>query len=507
MQPRPSNASQVGADPAVGAAGRTSLVWLYAIWGVLTAGLLVDSQTVAFTADEGFHMVAAQLIKAGMRPYLDFCFPQTPLNAYWNAFWMRVFGESWRTAHALASLETSAATVLAAQFVLTRLPERAWRVAGAIAAAMMVGCSIIVVDFGPVGQAYGMCLFTTVVAFRLTVAAVDRRSAWLAGAAGALAGAAVASSLLSAALAPVFLVWLWWCNRAGRRWMKAAAFAAGAAVPFLPVVWLFLRAPWVVWFNLAQYHLQYRAVYWPDPLPHDVETLTAWLNDSQSLLLGLLAVFGVVYIAKRSGWSRERRGEFLLCGWLALANAAELTCTHPTFTRYFCLLVPFLGILAVPGLYAIGSRVLQPERPFWPVLIISLVAAGALARNIYDSRSDTTWRQYEDAARKLAAVTPPGKQMFAEDLLYFLTRHRPPSGMEFDYSHKLTLPQERLAQLHVTTESELKRQLAAGVFSSAATCDDDDDEEYGLEQTFQKKEMVHDCPVYWDWKAPAPAAK
>ena len=507
MQPTSSNASQVGAESAVGSAGSTSLVWLYAIWGVLTAGLMVYAQTLAFTVDEGFHMLAAQLIKAGMRPYLDFCFPQTPLNAYWNALWMRVFGESWRTAHALASLETSAAMVLAAQFVLARLPERAWRVAGAIAAAMMIGCSVTVVDFGPLGQAYGMCLFTTVCAFRLTVVAVDRRSGWLAAAAGAFTGVAAASSLLSAALAPVFLIWVWWCNRAGGRWTKAAAFAAGAAVPFLPVVWLFVRAPWVVWFNLAQYHLQFRAIYWPDPLPHDLETLTAWIVDPQALLLGLLAVFGVLYIAKRSHWSRERRAEFFLCGWLVLANAAEMAFAHPTFPRYFCLLVPFLGILAVPGLYAIGSRVLQPERPFWPVLIISVIAAGALARNIYDSRDDATWRRYEDAARKLVAVTPPGKQMFAEDILYFLTRHRPPSGMEFDYSHKLKLPPERLAQLHVTTETEMKRQLAAGAFWSAATCDDDDDEEYGLEQTFQKKETVHDCPVYWDWKPPAPAAK
>jgi hypothetical protein len=507
MQTTSSNVSQVGAEPAVDTAGRASLVFLYAVWGVLTAGLMVYTQTLAFTADEGFHMLAAQLIKAGMRPYLDFCFPQTPLNAYWNAFWMRLFGESWRTAHALAALETSAATVLAAQFVLARLPERAWRVAGAIAAAVMIGCNANLVDFGPLGQAYGMCLFTTVGAFRLTVAAVDRRSGWLAAAAGACAGAAVASSMLSAALAPVFLIWLWWCNRAGGRWVKVGAFAAGAVVPFLPVIWLFARGPWVVWFNLAQYHLRARTIYWPDPLPHDLETLTAWIIDPQSLLLGLLAVFGAIFIAKRSGWSRERRAEFFLCGWLVLANTGELAIAHPTFPRYFCLLVPFLGILAVPGLYAIGSRVLQPERPFWPVLIISVLAAGALARNIYDSRTDVTWRQYEDAARKLAAVTPPGKQMFAEDLLYFLTRHRPPSGMEFDYSHKLKLPPERLAQLHVTTEAELKRQLAAGVFSSAATCDDDDDEEYGLEQTFQNKEMVHDCPVYWKWKAPAPAVK
>lgn len=41
---------------------------------------MVYAQTPAFTDDEGFHL-AAQLIKAGLRPYLDFCFDQTPLNA------------------------------------------------------------------------------------------------------------------------------------------------------------------------------------------------------------------------------------------------------------------------------------------------------------------------------------------------------------------------------------------------------------------------------------------
>src|SRR5580698_9263833 len=53
--------------------------------GVLGAGLMIYSQTVAFTGDEGFHLLAAQLIDSGKRPYIDFCFPQTPLNAYWNA--------------------------------------------------------------------------------------------------------------------------------------------------------------------------------------------------------------------------------------------------------------------------------------------------------------------------------------------------------------------------------------------------------------------------------------
>jgi hypothetical protein len=488
--------------------GRSSRFCLYGIWAALAAGVMLYAQTQAFTDDEAFHLMAAQLIKAGMRPYLDFCFPQTPLNAYWNGFWMRVFGESWHTAHALAALETSAAVVLAAQFVLTQLPERAWRVAGAIAATMMIGCTTNLVEFGPLGQAYGMGLFTTVCAFRLAMIAVERPEWRLAAGAGAFAGVGAASSLLTAPVAPVLLVWLWRYNRAGSRWSKAGAFVVGTAVPFLPVFWLFVKSPWVVWFNIVRYHLYYRVVYWSHPLGHDLQTVTGWISDSQSLLLGLLGIFGILYIARRSTWSPERRSQFYLCGWLAVGMTAEIAFARPTFPRYFCLLAPFVGILAVPGLYAIGSRVLHPERPFWPVLTISIIFAGSLARTLVDRSMDTyNWPQYEDVARKAAEMTPPGQQIFAEEEIYFLMKRRPLFGLEFQYSQKLDLPPERLAALHITRESELKKQLAAGTFWSAATCDDDMIDDYNLGNTFRNKVKVHECPVYWNWKPPDQAKK
>jgi hypothetical protein len=43
-------------------------LWFWAAMTGLAAGLMVYAQTVAFTGDEGFHMVAAQMIKAGFRP-------------------------------------------------------------------------------------------------------------------------------------------------------------------------------------------------------------------------------------------------------------------------------------------------------------------------------------------------------------------------------------------------------------------------------------------------------
>jgi hypothetical protein len=50
----------------------------YGICGLVTAILVVYSQTKAFAWDEGFHLLTAQLIGAGKRPYIDWVFSQTP---------------------------------------------------------------------------------------------------------------------------------------------------------------------------------------------------------------------------------------------------------------------------------------------------------------------------------------------------------------------------------------------------------------------------------------------
>src|SRR5258707_5990595 len=103
---------------------------------LIGAGLIFYSRTAAFAWDEGFHLLAAQLIESGKRPYLDFCFPQTPLNAYWNALWMSLFDGSWRTAHAVAALATSGAVLLTGGFLLARFPVIHWPLAMSVAASV-----------------------------------------------------------------------------------------------------------------------------------------------------------------------------------------------------------------------------------------------------------------------------------------------------------------------------------------------------------------------------------
>jgi hypothetical protein len=466
----------------------------------LGAVLLVYSQTKSFAWDEGFHLLAAQLIKAGRKPYLDFCFSQTPLNAYWNAFWMSIFGESWRTAHAVAAILTAGAVFLTMDFVFTRLPVPGWRFAAAFTAAVLLGLNVMVFEYGTVAQAYGICLFLTVAAFRLAILSPDREGWFLPAAAGFLASAAAASSLLTATTTPVLLVWLLIHNRAGRRWIKLAAFVAGAAIPFLPVLWLFAQSPKAVWFGIFEYNGIYRTVDWPGTTRHNFEVLTYWIDSSQALTLGLLAAMGVFFIAK-SDWPGVRRAEFYLCGWIALATGAELCTPRPTFQRYFLLTVPFVAILAAVGLYAVTLRMWGAARPGWPVLAIALLAALGLGKSVYERREIYTWTYFEQVARKVDEVTRPGGSLFADEQIYFLTRRRPPSGFELEDSHKLELLPANLARtLHIVSKSEVDRRVAAGVFDTVATFEDDDDvlKAWGLSSHYAHKAEFGDSTVYWD---------
>src|SRR6202451_943105 len=114
--------------------------WILAgIITLLAAGLEFYSQTDAFAWDEGFHLLTAQLITRGKTPYLDFNFSQTPLNAYWNAFWMTIFPQTWRTPHAVASLMTTGAILLTADFLFVRFPAVRWRFSTAIMASFVIG--------------------------------------------------------------------------------------------------------------------------------------------------------------------------------------------------------------------------------------------------------------------------------------------------------------------------------------------------------------------------------
>ena len=471
-------------------------LWWYGGLSLYAAAFLVYAETWAFTPDEGYHVLAAQLIAAGRIPYIDFCFPQTPLNAYWNAAWMRLLGGLWRVPHLLAALFTIGAVLNMADHVRRRFPVDGWRVAGATMTALAIALNGPVWVYGPL-QAYGICLFGMVAGFRLAIRAVER-DGWLPSAAvGFCAGIAAASSLLSAAAAPVLLCWMLYYHRAGRRWKTFAAFALGISVPFVPVFWLFVRGPRQTWFNLFRYHAFFRRLYWPETTRHDLEMLTAWIDNGQALLLGLLALGGLLYIVRQSGWPQAVKAQFYLCAWLAAALSAEVGRAHPTFTRYFLLAVPFLAVLAVAGLFAV-SRAFEAHRPRWPVLVFAVLFVLGLGKTLYDRRDMDTWAVNQRLAAKVDQVTPPNEPIFATEPIYFLTRRTPPPGYELSYTHLVNLPPAEAALMHILNDAEVKRQLQSGMFATAYSCDDDDIANYGLKSLYKQHVDMEDCTIFWD---------
>jgi 4-amino-4-deoxy-L-arabinose transferase-like glycosyltransferase len=463
--------------------------------GALAILLVYYSQTVAFTWDEGFHLLAAQLIKSGKRPYLDFCFPQAPLNAWFTAACLRLFGDSWRTAHMAQALLTIAAMALAAGYVFQRFP----RSAASIVTAVLIGANAMVVEFGTVGQAYGTCLFLLVAAFRVTVAAAARPRLLLATAAGALAGAAAASSLLTAPAVPVLLVWLAYHSAGRRRVYCPAAFVAGALIPFLPTAWLFVQDPGRTWFNLAGFQLFSRHSTFQGSADNDLDVLTSWISSLQALLLGLLAAAGLLWGRHSGNWGAARKSEIALCGWLALAIGAELCLAHPTFPRYFLLVVPFLAIAAGAGFSELTARLAPLSSGTKPALAVAVLLLLGLGRALYERGNVYRWRQLEPIAARVNAITPPDGEFWSYENIYFLTRRMPPEGMEFSYAVTLNLSDGEAARLHIARDRDIARRVRAGEFAAVALCDEPDVvEAMDLPHRYRRTAQAGNWQIFWE---------
>jgi len=484
-------------DGEIAPAGTRSRLMFWILLAAISTLVLVYAVTRAFVWDEGYHLIAAQQISQGKLPYIDFCFPQTPLNAFLNGEIVKLFGQHWRPVHVVAALFSLGAVFLTANFMLRRFPEPRWRLACALTAAVFVGLNEVVIEFGTIGQAYGICLFFSVAAYRMALATPARVSLFPPLVCGLLAGVAAGSSLLTAPILPVLLIWIWVYDRVGLPWRKALAFIAGAAVAFLPVGWLFLKGPRQTFFNVVQYHALYRRADWPGATFHDAQVFLSWLDSTQALTLALLAMAGLIFIRKHSGWERDQRAEFYLAAWICAAVGAYLCTPHPTFGRYFIFLTPFVTILAMAGLYAVASQLGYDARPAWPAWTAGGLMTLMLAPAAVNSTSATTWPEYEKVARKVAEVAPPGAKLFADEVVYFALQRNPPPGMEVSYTHVITMPPEQEKLFHIVSEPELKSQIGRHEFGAVQSCSDPMMDRFGLPGPYRYKVDLDDCTIFW----------
>jgi hypothetical protein len=226
--------------------------------------------------------------------------------------------------------------------------------------------------------------------------------------------------------------------------------------------------------------------------------LLSWLHSAQALLMGLLALAGLLSVRS---WPRPQRAESYLCAWLALGVGVFVSSAHPTFARYYLFAYPFLTILAAAGLYTVSQRLFIPEKPFWSLFTLTLLFSLELGDALYDKHDNVNWRDLEKVAAKVDQVTAPGVPVLADEAIYFLTKRPPPSGMELADSHKLDLPPERAIPLHLMSEGEILKQLAAGRYPTAVDCGKGhkltEDE---FKKLYASKEEGDTCTVYWNLK-------
>jgi hypothetical protein len=457
---------------------------------LLLAGLLTYAATLAFVWDEGFHVLAARLIHEGRMPYRDFCFPQTPLNAYFNAALVAVFGRHWQAPHVAAALFTSLGIFLAADFVYRRFPVDGWKLPAAMFASLVSVSIYTLVEFAPVGQAYGICLAGMMASYRL---ALRPSRLGLVFAAGLCAGIAAASSLLVAAGIVVLFVWV---SGQGRRawWKNAAGFAAGVAIPFAPVFSLYLKAPRQTLFNVVLYQAIYRHRNWNGVTRNDFEIILDLGKSPNALILLVLAAGGFLFIA-RSGWAKEIQAEYFLAAAIAAAMALELSFGRPTFARYFILAIPFVAIPAAAGFYAAGSR--MTAKPWGALILLTCIFALSLADYLNGDWDELTWGDMEPVAEKVAEVTPPGSAVYADEVVYFLTGVPVPEGMQFGYARRLNLPASDEAFYHILSRAHLDDEVRAKKFATLETCEDDDVDRLHLDQLYQHRADVGECQVFW----------
>jgi hypothetical protein len=470
--------------------------------------LLIYSVTWSFVWDEGFHLIAAHLIGGGKRPYIDFCFPQTPLNAYINAAILLIFGEKWRPVHVLAALYICLTVWLVADFIQTRLPAGRWRTPCALAAAAMFGLNPVVVEFGPSGQAYAIGMLLVTAAFRAALPAVSSRRIWFPFLAGLCAGGAAASTLLTAPVPAVLLVWLVFCSSAGSRLAKAGAYLLGCALPFAPVIGLFFQGPRQTLFNILQYQTLYRRSNWGDANKHDLDALTLWLTSPEALILLVLFAAAMIYLFRENhaAWTVAWR-EFLLAAALAVAMVLFISTAHPTFERYYCVGVPFLVMVAALGIYAAGSRLASPNRAWLSNGLLITLTYCMFFRSLLDQKDDEHWSDYDEVVQKVNEVTPAGANLFADEPIFFLMQRDPPEGLAFSYAEKLELPLAQEKLFHVVSDKEIKQELKAGHFATFETCRSAIMDGIEPAPYFRKHLGTGDCDVFWEPKADASTGK
>jgi len=432
--------------------------------GLVQLAILAFSQVGFFWGDEGFHLLAARLVLSGKAPYLDFFYQHPPLFPYLYAVWMRVFGESWRSAHALSAILFGAAIALTARYAASLFPRPAERRTAAALAAGFTALSLDALRISTFALPFALALLLTLAALSLAAKASNRPGSRAAFWAGACAGGAAMASLFTAPVGPILFFWLAKNRGSGKRAGKLLAFAGGMFASSLPLLWPAARAPRRVFLDIVGFHLWFRTGVMaggaPDPIAAKMRMVGGLLTSPQGILLALFAGFGL--LAVFSGRT-PRPAESRLTVWIAAGLTLFILAPNPSYQHYFVLVIPLLAVLAVAGLSSLGLLAGAPGLPAragWIVLGFFILGAGATAHRLGRGLVPF-WPDAEKIAAEVVRLTPEGSRIYAPEVICFLSRRMPPPGLENSFGLQVSDP-AAAALMGVASERDVDAWISDG---------------------------------------------
>jgi hypothetical protein len=376
----------------------------------VVAVFLIRSQLFAYVGDEPFHLVAAQLIYAGKKPYIDFFYQHTPLHAYLIAGLFQLC-ETWRIAHAFSALALGVSVVLACCYARDLFVEESARRTAVLLTLIFYGANSYALIFATTGLPYGFCLLCSMAALFFSRPNARRLHSF---AAGLFAGAAAASNLLTLPLLAVILLRILIRDK----W-RVLILIAGAGVACLPLLILFAESPSHVWFNLVGYHFVDRPnLGWR----FNVGQMITWFGSAQGAILTALAILANLF---------RRDDEIRWCSWTALALIVLISGVATTSAFYFLLALPFLVVLAAVGAVEASRRAVI-NRNVVAVLLVALYLLGLFGMK-YVWRWQAPYadhREVEMIAQELEACTSTRGSFYAFEAVYFASHRLPPPTLE-----------------------------------------------------------------------------
>jgi len=439
---------------------------------VFALAIFLSQWPLAF--GDTYHLLAAQMVAAGRKPYLDFFVQQVPLYPLVCGAWLRIFGTSWQAANLFSGLLICGSAALVARIASRIFAGSEWGPRGGIIAVLLFGLNLQVAQSGDDAQPYALCIFFCLLAW--LAAFVERPAASRIFLAGLAAGAAVNTSLLAA---PFFLILMGWSVlQAARpdRLRKLLWLLCGVAVASMPLAYLAMLAPTQAWFDIVQFQLFYRTAA-PD-LPksiasHNLHEILDWMRSIQGAVMVVLSLSGTLFLfdRKASGSTRRSVGYAAL---IAVIWTFYLALVPLTWHMYFVLVVPYVSLLAAAGLCQLCAR--------WSwkiltgaILLYSLGLAIPVVAGVISGRPGR-WAPVEEAARIVSAQTGPGEPVYSNDeSIYVASRRLPPRGLENRFGSWVRLPTNEYERVGLAPPEKNEAQLRAGDFAAIVLTKASDD--------------------------------